>query len=321
MVMKCCALFLTALLTLVPGAVSAESYPNRPIKLVVGFPPGGGNDIQARLIAQKLAKEWGQSVFVENKAGANAIIATDFVAKSAPDGYTLYVGASGAMTFNPGLYKQLPYDPVKDFVPVVQIASFPLVMAMHPTGRAMSLGQFIQLAKANPGKLSYAAGSTPFQVITELFRKQAGIDIKPIPYSGSSKAIIATMAGETDFVTVDLPPALGQLRSGKLQGLAVTGPKRSPMAPDLPTVAESGLPNFEAVLWSGIFAPAGTPKEVVEKLHDAVARILTTDDFKARLAELGYEPGNLSQAEFAALLKADLVKWTRVEREGDIRIE
>ncbi len=203
----------------------------------------------------------------------------------------------------------------------MQIASFPLVIAMHPTGRPMNLAQFIQLAKAKPGKLSYAAGSTPFQVITELFKIQAGIDIKPIPYSGSSKSIIATIAGETDLVTVDLPPALAQLRAGKLQGLAVTGLKRSAMAPDLPTVAESGLPNFEAVLWTGIFAPAGTAKDVVDKLHDAVARILLTDDFKTRLAELGYEPGNLSQAEFAALLKADIAKWTRVEREGDIHID
>ncbi len=321
MVAKCCALFLLALCLAVPGAASAQSYPGRAIKLVVGFPPGGGNDIQARLIAQKLSKEWGQSVFVENKPGANAIIATDYVAKSPPDGYTLYVGASGAMSFNPGLYKNLPYDPLKDFVPVVQIASFPLVIAMHPTGRPMNLAQFIQLAKAKPGKLSYAAGSTPFQVITELFKIQAGIDIKPIPYSGSSKSIIATIAGETDLVTVDLPPALAQLRAGKLQGLAVTGLKRSAMAPDLPTVAESGLPNFEAVLWTGIFAPAGTAKEVVDKLHDAVARILLTDDFKTRLAELGYEPGNLSQAEFAALLKADIAKWTKVEREGDIHID
>ena len=321
MVMKCCALFLIILFVAVPGAVSAQSYPGRPIKLVVGFPPGGGNDIQARLIAQKLSKEWGQSVFVENKPGANAIIATDFVAKSPPDGYTLYVGASGAMAFNPGLYKKLPYDPVKDFVPVVQIASFPLVMAMHPSGRPMNLAQFIQLAKAKPGVLSYAAGSTPFQVITELFKMQAGIDIKPIPYSGSNKSIISTIAGETDFVTVDLPPALAQLRAGKLQGLAVTGTKRSPMAPDLPTVDESGLPNFEAVLWTGIFAPAGTPKDVVDKLHDAVARILLMDDFKTRLAELGYEPGSLSQAEFAALLKADIAKWTKVERDGDIHIE
>ncbi len=321
MVAKCCALFLLALCLAVPGAASAQSYPGRAIKLVVGFPPGGGNDIQARLIAQKLSKEWGQSVFVENKPGANAIIATDYVAKSPPDGYTLYVGASGAMSFNPGLYKNLPYDPLKDFVPVVQIASFPLVIAMHPTGRPMNLAQFIQLAKAKPGKLSYAAGSTPFQVITELFKIQAGIDIKPIPYSGSSKSIIATIAGETDLVTVDLPPALAQLRAGKLQGLAVTGLKRSAMAPDLPTVAESGLPNFEAVLWTGIFAPAGTAKDVVDKLHDAVARILLTDDFKTRLAELGYEPGNLSQAEFAALLKADIAKWTKVEREGDIHID
>lgn len=321
MVRKFCASLLVALFALVPGAASAQSYPVKPIKLVVGFPPGGGNDIQARLVAQKLTEAWGQSVIVENKPGANAIIASEFVAKSAPDGYTLYVGASGAMTFNPGLYEKLPYDPVKDFVPVIQIASFPLVMAVHPSVQAKSIGQFVQLAKAQPGKLNYSSGSSPFHVATELFKKQAGIDVMHVPYKGSAQSITAAVAGETNLVTVDLPPALAQIRAGKLQGLAVTSPKRSPVAPELPTVAESGLPNFDVVLWSGIFAPAGTPKEVVDKLHSAVAKILKMDDIKARLAGLGYEPGSLSQAEFAALLKADVAKWTKVAREGNIRAE
>ena len=164
---KCCALLLTALFAFVSGAASAQSYPVRPIKLVVGFPPGGSNDIQARLVAQKLTEAWGQSVFVENKPGADAIIASEFVAKSAPDGYTLYLGASGAMTLNPGLYRKLPYDPVKDFVPVVQIASFPLVTAVNPSVQAMSIGQFIQLAKTRPGKLQYSSGSAGFRVATD----------------------------------------------------------------------------------------------------------------------------------------------------------
>lgn len=318
---KCCALLLTALFAFVSGAASAQSYPVRPIKLVVGFPPGGSNDIQARLVAQKLTEAWGQSVFVENKPGADAIIASEFVAKSAPDGYTLYLGASGAMTLNPGLYRKLPYDPVKDFVPVVQIASFPLVTAVNPSVQAMSIGQFIQLAKTRPGKLQYSSGSAGFRVATELFKKEAGIDVVHIPYKGSAQAIMAAMAGETDLVTVDLPPALAQIRAGKLRGLAVTSLKRSPAAPELPTVAESGLPNFEVVLWCGIFAPAGTPKVVVDKLHDEVAQILKMDDVRARLAGLASEPGSLSQAEFAALVTADIARWTRVIREAGIQAQ
>ncbi len=255
------------------------------------------------------------------QAGADAIIATESVAKSAPDGYTLYVGASGAMSFNPGLYEKLPYDPVKDFVPIVQIASYPLVMAVHPSNQAKSLGQFIQLAKAKPGKFSYSSGSSPFQVVTELFKKQAGIDIMHVPYKGSVQAILAAMAGDTDLVTVDLPSALGQLRAGKLRGLAVSSPQRSSMVPDLPTMAESGLPNFNVVLWSGIFAPAGTPKEVVDRLHDAAAQILKMDDVRSRLSELGYEPGSLSQAQFSALIKGDVGKWTKAARESNIRVE
>ncbi len=321
MVAKCCALFLLALCLAVPGAASAQSYPGRAIKLVVGFPPGGGNDIQARLIAQKLSKEWGQSVFVENKPGANAIIATDYVARSAPDGYTLYVGATGAMTVNPALYQKLSYDPVKDFVSVVQIASCAMVMVVNPSRPAKTLAQFIEQAKAKPGKFSYASGSTPFQMATELFKMQAGIDIIHIPYKGSAQAIMAGVAGDTDLVTVDLPPALPQIRAGKLRALAVTSLNRASVAPEIPTVSESGLPNFDTGVWTGIFAPAGTRKEIVDKLHDTVLQIIKTDEFKARLTELGFEPSNLSQLQFAAQVKAEIAKWTKVARESNIKIE
>lgn len=316
------ALVLSLLFTLVPAAASAaEPYPVKPIRLIVGFPPGGGNDIQARLVSQKLTEAWGQSVVVENKPGANAIIATQLVAESPPDGYTLYVGASGAMTFNPGLYSKLPYDPIKDFVAVVQIASFPLVMAVHPSVPAANIGEFISLAKSQPGKLTYSSGSSPFHVATELFKQQAAVDLVHVPYKGSAQSITSTVAGETNLVTVDLPPALVQIRAGRLRGLAVTSPKRSPVAPELPTVAESGLPNFDVVLWSGIFAPAGTPPEIVDKIHAAVTRVLQMDDVKARLAELGYEPGSLTRAEFARRVASESAKWTRVARDANIRAD
>ena len=318
---RCATLLLTLLAAAMPLAASADTYPSRSIRLIVGFQPGGGNDMQARLVAQKLTKMLGQTVIVENKPGADAIIASEYVAKSPPDGYTLYVGASGAMTFNPGLYQKLPYDPLKDFIPVIQIASFPLVLAVNPNVKATTLGQFIALAKAKPGKLNYASGSSPFQVASELFKKQAGIDLTHVPYKGSSPSIVATMAGETDMVTVDLPPALVQIRAGKLQGLAVTSPKRSPVLPELPTVAESGLANFDVVLWSGIFAPAGTPKAIVDKLYESVAQVLKMEDIKTRLLGYGYEPGVLNQAEFSAVLKADVVKWSKVARDANIRAD
>ena len=250
---------LLAALTLQAAWVEAQSvdaYPSKPVRFVVGFPPGGANDILARLVGAKLQDRLGQSFVVENKPGANAIIATDFVAKSAPDGYTLLIGASGAMTFNPGLYDKLPYDPVKDFAPVTMIGSFPLVLAVSPAIGVASVKELVALAKAKPGALNYGAGSTPFQLAAELFKMQTGIDIKHVPYKGSAATVNALLGDEVALTFVDSPPVVAQIRAGRLRGLAVTSPRRAAFMPEMPTVIEAGVPDFEVVLWTSLFAPA-----------------------------------------------------------------
>ncbi|MBZ0133891.1 MAG: tripartite tricarboxylate transporter substrate binding protein [Rhodocyclaceae bacterium] len=318
---KIAGLIAVAGLILTGSPARADNYPSKPIKFVVGFPPGGGNDILARVIGQKLSERVGQPVLVENKPGANAIIATEHVAKSAPDGYTLYVGASGAMTFNPGTYERLPYDSVKDFAPITQIASFPLMIAVHPSVPANSIKELIALAKSKPGQIYYASGSTPFHVATALFKKEAGIDLVHVPYKGSAQSIAAVVGGQVSVVMVDAPPTAPHLKAGKLRGLAVTGSRRTTIAPDVPTMVEAGLPGYEVVLWTGLFAPAGTPQNVIDKLYEEVTAILKLDDVKARLVSLGYDAGGMKPAEFSAILKADRDKWTQVAKEGNIRSE
>jgi tripartite-type tricarboxylate transporter receptor subunit TctC len=303
-------------------AASAQgTYPSAPVKLVVGFPPGGANDILARLIGAKLQEAWGQPVVTENKPGANAIIATEFVAKSAPDGTTLLIGASGAMTFNPGLYARLPYDPLRDFAPVTMLGSFPLVLAVNPAVPAHSVQELVAHAKAAGGKLNYAAGSTPFQLAAELFKMQAGVAINHIPYKGSAAAVNSVMANDTQMTFVDAPPVVGQVRGGKLRGLAVTSRTRAESMPELPTMIEAGMPDFEVVLWAGLFAPAATPRAVLERIHQGTVRALQLPDVRKRMLDLGITPVGNSPEELAAIVRADLDKWTRVAKQAGVKAE
>jgi tripartite-type tricarboxylate transporter receptor subunit TctC len=291
------------------------------VKLVVGFPPGGANDILGRLVGAKLQDAWGQPVLVENKPGANAIIATEFVAKSAPDGHTLLVGASGAMTFNPGLYDKLPYDPVRDFAPVTLLGSFPLVLAVHPSLPVQSVKELIAHARDAGGKLNYAAGSTPFQLAAELFKMQAGVSIAHVPYKGSAAAVNSVMANDTQLTFVDAPPVVGQIRGGKLRGLAVTSSTRAASLPELPTMAEAGMADFEVVLWASLFAPAGTPRPVIDRIQQQVAKTLQMADVRERLLGLGITPVGNTPDELSAILKADLEKWTRVAKSAGVKAQ
>jgi len=302
-------------------ATAQGAYPGAPVKLVVGFPPGGANDILARLIGAKLQDAWGQPVVTENRPGANAIIATELVAKSAPDGHTLLIGASGAMTFNPGLYAKLPYDPVRDFAPVTMLGSFPLVLAVNPQVPAHSVKELIAHAKAHGGRLNYAAGSTPFQLAAELFKIQAGVRMNHIPYKGSAAAVNSVIAGETQLTFVDAPPVVGQVRGGRLRGLAVTSRARAATLPELPTMIEAGMPDFDVVLWSSLFAPAGTPRPVVERIQQFVAKAVQSPDVRERMLGLGITPVGNTPDELAAVLKADLDKWTRVIRQAGVKAE
>jgi len=302
------------------ATAQAQDYPSKPIHIVVGFPPGGGNDIIARLLGAKMQESWGQPVVIDNKPGANSIIAAEFVAKSAADGYTLLVNATGGMSVNPVLYAKLPYDPLKDFVPISMVGTFPLVLVVNPSLPATSVPELIAYAKANPGRLNYSSGSTAFQVATEMFKQMTGTDVKHIPYKGSAASIAAVMAGDVQMTVVDTPPLVPQLKSGRVRALAVTSAKRSAAMPELPAVAET-VPGYDMVLWIGVFAPAGTPREVTGKLTAEVARIVSLPDIREKLLGLGVEPLGNSSEETADWIRREIAKYGPVVKAAGIKAE
>jgi len=297
-----------------------QEYPSKPIRVVVGFPPGGGNDIIARLVGAKMQESWGQPVVIDNKPGANSIIASEFVAKSAPDGYTLLVNATGGMSVNPVLYASLPYDPLKDFVPIGMVGSFPLVLAVNPSVPVQSVKELIAYLKANPGKLNYSAGSTAFQVATEMFKQMTGTDVKHIPYKGSAGSITAVIAGDVQMTIVDTPPLVPQLKSGRVKALAVTTPRRSAAMPDLPAIAES-VPGYEMALWIGVFAPAGTPREIADKLTAELARIVKLPDVREKLEGMAVEPLGNSSEETAEWIRREIARYGPVVKAAGIKAE
>jgi tripartite-type tricarboxylate transporter receptor subunit TctC len=304
-----------------PAPGNAQAYPVKPVRLVVGFPPGGANDILARLVGARMQEAWGQNVIVDNKPGANAIIGTDFVAKSAPDGYTLLIGASGAMAFNPGLYDKLSYDPQRDFAPITMLGSFPLVLGINPALPAQSVRELIALARASPGKLNYGAGSTPFQLAAELFKAQADLRINHIPYKGSAATVAAVMANDVQLTFVDAPPAMAQVRAGRLRALAVTSRTRAAVLPEVPTMAEAGLAQYEVVLWTSLFAPAGTPKAVLDAIHAQAIKALQNPEVRERMAGLGIDPVGNTPEQLGAILRADLEKWTAVAKSAGVKAD
>ena len=314
------ARFLWAAATLAAATALAQSYPSKPIHVVVGFPPGGGNDIIARMVGAKMQEAWGQPVVIDNKPGANSIIAAEFVAKSAPDGYTLLVNATGGMSVNPVLYAKLPYDSLKDFVPISMVGSFPLVLVVNPAVPVKSVEELVAYAKANPGKLNYSAGSTAFQVATEMFKQMTGIDVRHIPYKGSAASITAVIAGDVQMTIVDSPPLVPQLKSGRVRALAVTTAKRAAALPELPAIAEIA-PGYEMALWIGVFAPAGTPQEIAAKLTSEVRRIVGLPDIRDRLAGMGVEPlGNTSE-ETAEWIRREIARYGPVVKTAGIKAE
>ena len=313
-------LFLALGFALACGDSTAQGYPSRPIKLVVGYQPGGGTDAIARIVAQKLAERLGQQAIVENRPGANATMGVAYAAKAEPDGYTLLVGASGEMVYAPGLYERLPYDTAKDFVPVIQLSTNPLLFAAHPSVPVTSVRELIALAKSKPGELFYGSGAAPFQAAGELFKKQAGVNIVNVPYKGAAPSVTAAVAGEVQLLVVGVS-SLPLLRAGKLRGLAVTTPNRFALLPDMPTMSEAGLPGFEVVPWTGMFAPAGTPRTLVDKLNGEMAAIVKLEDVKERFGALGVSAEGLPLPEFNALIKADLAKWPKLLRELNIRAD
>lgn len=307
--------------SLLAGVSFAQTYPFKPIRLVVGFPPGGGNDLVARLVGAKMQESWGQPVVVDNKPGGNSIIATEFVARSAPDGYTLLVNATGGMTINPLIYAKLPYDSQQDFVPISTVGVFPMIFVINPSIPAGSLQEFIAYARANRGKLNYSSGSTAFHLATEMFKQMTGTDIRHIPYKGSAQSVNAVLAGDAQMTLVDSAPAVPLVKSGRLKALAVTSAQRAGSMPELPTMSEAGVPGYEMTLWVSFFAPAGTPEAIVSRLNPEIVRIVRLPDIRERLLALGVEPVGNSGKELAEMISSDMARYRPVVQAANIKVE
>jgi tripartite-type tricarboxylate transporter receptor subunit TctC len=299
---------------------AAASYPAKPIRIIVGYAPGGANDILARLVGQKMSESFGQPVVVENRASAGAIIGTDAVAKAAPDGYTLTMGASGPIVFNPSLYARLPYDAVRDLAPVSMVGSFPLILVVQAASPYRSVSELAAYTKANPAKSNYSASAASFRLATELLKNKAGISADHIPYKGSAPAVQAVASGEVLMTLVDSGPAAGAIKGGLLRGLAVTSAKRMPLLPDIPTMAEQGV-DLQITLWSGLLAPAGTPPAIIRKLQAEVARIVKLPDVRERMLQLGIEPEGSTPEEFARVIATEIPLWLGVAKANNIQPE
>jgi tripartite-type tricarboxylate transporter receptor subunit TctC len=295
----------------------AAGYPAKPIRIIVGYTPGGANDILARLVGQKMGETFGQQVIVENRPSAGAIIGTDAVAKAAPDGYTLTMGASGPIVFNPSLYAKLPYDALRDLAPVSMVGSFPLILVVQASGPHRSVKDLAAYSKANPSKSNYSASAASFRLATELLKSKAGISAEHIPYKGSAPAVQAVATGEVLMTLVDSGPAAGAIKGGLLRGLAVTSARRMPLLPDIPTMAEQGV-DLRVTLWSGLLAPAGTPFAIIQKLQTEVARIVRLPDVRERMLQLGIEPEGSTPEEFARVIAAEIPLWMSVAKANNI---
>ena len=305
------------------GIVSAQTWPTKPIKIVLGFPPGGATDILSRDFAAKLGEELRQQVIIENKPGAGGTIGADIVAKAAPDGYTLTIGTSSNHALAVSLYKKLPYDPVKDFAPITMLAVSQNVVVINPGVPANNIKELVAYAKANPGKLNFgSSGNGTISHLTgEMFNSLNGTQITHIPYKGSAFVFPDLLSGQIS-VMYDSTISIGSLlKSGKVKALAVTGDKRSAFLPELPTVAESGYPDFESTNWFGFFAPAATPKDILAKLNAAAVKVLAAPDLNARFALQGAEIVANSPSEALKMVKADIVKWAEVAKKSGAKID
>jgi len=313
---------LVALLVL-PAICAAQAWPSKPIKWIVPFAPGGTTDILARTVGEKLSTALGVPVIVENKPGAGGGVGAEIVAKSAPDGYTIMGGTISTHAINASLYKDLPYDPVKDFVPITLIARVPNMLVVNPDVPAKEVKELIALLKANPGKYTFASSGngTSQHLSGELFKSMAGVEMQHIPYKGSPPALQDVVGGQVTMTFDNITTAWPLAKAGKLRALAVTTAKRSAIAPDVPTLAESGLTGFEVGSWQGVFAPAGTPAPIVKRLNAEIVRILHMPEVSERLAGLGAEIVADSPEEFAALVKAEVVKWSEVVRKSGARVD
>ncbi|MBI2224756.1 MAG: tripartite tricarboxylate transporter substrate binding protein [Betaproteobacteria bacterium] len=314
-------LVLVALLVAAAPA-HAQTYPAKSIRIVVPFAPGGGADIIARILGQKMTDSWGQQVVVDNRAGASGNIGAEIVAKAAPDGHTLLM-ASSALAINPSVYRSVPYDPIKDFAPITQPALLPNILVVHSSVPVKTVRDLIALAKSRPGQLAYASAGagTGTHLAAEMFKLQAGVDMVHVPYKGGGAVISDLLGGQVALTFATLPSVMPYVKAGRLRALAMTTTKRWPGLPTVPTIAESGFPGFEISTWIGLLAPAGTPKDVVGKLHGEVTRILKLPDVRERFDSLGMEPVGDSPEQFARYIRSELAKYAKVVRQSGARVE
>ena len=301
---------------------SAQSYPTRSVRLIVPFAAGGPTDVIARIVAQKLSETWGQQVVTENIPGAGGNTGVAMVARSPADGYTVLVVSTGFIV-NPSMYAKISYDPLKDFAPITLVAASPNVISVNPDFSAKSMKELVALVKANPGKYSFAqpaTGSTP-HLAGELFKQKYGLDLVTVPFNGAALAVNSTIGGHTLIAFTALPPAMSNIKEGKLRGLAVLATARSAALPEVPTSAEADIPDLESDTLTGIVAPAGTPKEVIERWHDAIAKMVASPDVKQRLEALGFAPVADTPEQFGARIKAEIAKWSKVVQDANIRAD
>ena len=313
--------FLAVMLLVAGGAATAQGFPNRPVRILAGFPPGGGTDITARILSVKLSEYWGQQVIVENRAGASGTIAADIVAKSAPDGYTLLMGLPNSNVVAQFAFPKLPYDQLKDFVPVVPVSQVSLVLTLNPGIPANDVKTMIALSKSKGLRYASSGNGSVQHMSTETFKFMTGADLLHIPYKGSGQAVVDLIAGQVDLNMDTMPTVLAHIKAGRLKAIAVGAGKRTVQLPDVPTIAESGVPGFQATNWYGLFAPAATPKDVVAKINADTNRALAAPEIREKIINTGGEPLGGGSEDFAAFIRNEMAKTAKVIKDANIKFE
>lgn len=303
------------------GAACAQSYPSRPIRILVGFPAGGGLDLIARVAAGKLTEDLGQQVVVENRSGASGTIAAELVSRAPADGHTLLLGSSGPLMMNPLIFPKVPYDPLRDFVPISTIGFFPLVLAVHPAVPVRSPREFLDYARANPGKLNNGTSAVSMQLAAEMLNQFAGLSITTVRYTGSAAAVTALIAGEIQLTILESTPLLPHIESGRVRAVAVMSDRRVGALPNLATMTESGIPGYEMTFWAGLFAPAGTPPAIIARLGGLLARYVEMPDMRDRLKAIGAEPGAEPSAQLAARIASDMARFAPIVKATNLKAE
>lgn len=320
---RCSLVLIAAVWGLLPPSAWSQNYPTKPIRVIIPFSPGGVQDQIVQLVGPKLTEAWGQQVIMDHRPGAGGVIGNAAGAKAAPDGYTLLMGNFGPTALAPSLYARLPYDPVRDFAAITLAITLPDLLLVHPSVPANTVQEFIALARAKPGQLTFSssgAGSSS-HLAAELLKMMAGIDLVHVPYKGTMPALTDTMSGQVQVIFVNVGPALPFVKAGKLKALGVTSAKRTPVVPDLQTLAESGLPGYEIIPWVGFFAPAGTPKDIIAKLNAEIVKVLRNPEVQAAFLAQGAETAPMTREQTEAFLKSEIAKWAKVVKAANIKVE